>query len=215
MDSLLLLIVPVHALASLSPGPDSLLTLRNTLIKGAVSGYATLAGILTGVSIHIALAIGGLSLVASQHPFILRLIATAGAVYFLNLGIRLLRTDPSKTKDTAERETTSVVASSTVGKSFRDGLFTNLLNAKAVLYFLSVFSFTLGADSDIGLRLQVGGVMIVTQFFGFTLLIESARYFRANGLYRHRSVLDRLAAAAFMIFALVAALYALSPHSID
>ena len=49
MDSLLLLIRPRTRLSQPFAGPDSLLTLRNTLIKGAVSGYATLAGILTGV----------------------------------------------------------------------------------------------------------------------------------------------------------------------
>ncbi|MCC5840986.1 MAG: LysE family transporter [Opitutales bacterium] len=206
MESLLLLIVPVHALACLSPGPDSLLTLRNTLIHGAVSGYATLAGILSGVSIHIALAIGGLSLVASQHPLLLRIIAMAGAVYFLHLGIRSMRAHPPEAPKPAP-----AVDSATFGQSFRDGLLTNLLNAKAILYFISVFSITFGADTGISLRLQIGGVMLVTQLVGFTLLIESARYLRAKGIYRHQSVLERLAAAAFVLFALVAALYALSP----
>lgn len=214
MDSLLLLIVPVHALACLSPGPDSLLTLRNTLLHGAASGYATLAGILTGVSVHIALAIGGLSLVASQHPVILRLIALAGALYFLYLGIRSLRSG-GPTRPTSGAPEAPSAKPAPLPASFRDGLLTNLLNAKAILYFLSIFSITLGAESGTGLRLQAGGVMLLTQLVGYSALIEGTRYFRAKVVHRRQHLLDRMAGAAFLLFALVAAAFAFSGNAFE
>ena len=204
MDSLLLLIIPVHALACLSPGPDSLLTLRNTLVRGAAAGYATLGGILTGVSTHIVLAIGGLSLLASQHPLILRFIALAGALYFFYLGVRSLRPlqeEEVKAEKAAGRRFH--------GGPFAEGLLTNLLNAKAILYFLSIFSITLGAESGTGLRLQAGAIMVVTQLVGYSALIEGARFFRAKALHRSQRTLDRIAGVAFLFFALVAGTFAL------
>lgn len=205
MIGFLFTIAAVHVLAALSPGPDSLLTVRNTLRRGVAAGYATLAGILAGLTVHITLALAGLSLVLQGLPGALRLIALCGGLYLFYLGLRSLTPAPSGTDLLRDPATPHD------GNSFLEGLITNLLNTKAFLYFISMFSITLGTDTAPSTRLLAGGIMILCQAIAFAGVIHLTGALRQSTLARSQRILDRAAGIAFLLFAALAILYALNP----
>ena len=72
------------------PGPDTALTIRNSLLRGRRAGVSTAAGVASGQSLWaVATALGVASVLrASQSAFsALRL---AGAAYLVYLGVRAL-----------------------------------------------------------------------------------------------------------------------------
>jgi threonine/homoserine/homoserine lactone efflux protein len=62
----LLVTVAVTSLAMVSPGPDMILVLRNTLISGRRAGLRTSSGILSSNLIHITYCVLGIGLLISQ-----------------------------------------------------------------------------------------------------------------------------------------------------
>src|ERR1700686_5569141 len=83
--------VGIALLVILSPGQDTALTIRNTLVGGRAGGIATAVGVVSGLAAWTVAASAGLAtiLVASQPLFLaIRLI---GAAYLIYLGLQALR----------------------------------------------------------------------------------------------------------------------------
>jgi threonine/homoserine/homoserine lactone efflux protein len=59
-------IVSLTALVMVSPGPDMVLVLRNTLVGGRRAGLRTSTGILVGNLVHIAYCLLGIGMIISQ-----------------------------------------------------------------------------------------------------------------------------------------------------
>ena len=119
-----------------SPGPDFFLILRHTLTYGRLIGYATLIGNRVSLSVHISLAILGLSIVLQRSMTLFLFVRFLGAAYLIYLGSRNLygRFRGDRTKTTG-LEPTSLSA----GAAFRRGFLNNLLNPKVSLFLLSFF----------------------------------------------------------------------------
>ena len=83
--------VGIALLVILSPGQDTALTIRNTLVGGRAGGIATATGVVSGLASWTVASSAGLAalLVASQPLFLaIRLI---GAAYLIFLGLQALR----------------------------------------------------------------------------------------------------------------------------
>jgi threonine/homoserine/homoserine lactone efflux protein len=125
--------VGVVALAYFIPGPDMAVILRSAT-RGTRAGASAAIGAQLGLCVHLGMAVAGLSVVLARHPEALTAIRTAGGLYLLYLGGRLIlptlrrpgSTEPPREDDVATRS------------AFLQGLFTNLLNPKAVLFFAAV-----------------------------------------------------------------------------
>jgi threonine/homoserine/homoserine lactone efflux protein len=128
----------VAALVIVSPGQDTALTIRNTLVGGRRAGAGTALGVATGQAVWTLAASAGLAalLIASEPVFTaLRL---AGAAYLVYLGLHALlaavRRGPRERAARAwpgGRALAPVVA-------FRHGLVSNLGNAKMAVFFTSL-----------------------------------------------------------------------------
>lgn len=121
----------VLALAYLVPGPDFLLVLHWST-RSRLHGLAAGLGAQTGLTVHVALAVVGLTAVLTAWPPGLTTIRMAGATYLVWLGLRLATTrgeavDPVRSRGRAP----SWVAA-------RQALGTNLLNPKAIIFITSV-----------------------------------------------------------------------------
>lgn len=158
---LLLTVATVHLLACLSPGPDILLVVRTALRHGRLPAIRTTLGILTGVSVHIGCGLAGISYLIAQSEQLKALLALAGGTYLLYLGI---------TGWLASRSPSGAVAEKAdgPGPTFRQGLLVNLLNVKALFFFLSLFSVVLGPEIPLGTKILAGGTMIGVQFIAFS-----------------------------------------------
>src|SRR4051794_9841405 len=83
--------VGVAVLVIVTPGPDTAVTIRNTLLGGRRAGVATAAGVAWGQSIWTLAASAGIAtlLVASEPAFVA--VKLAGAAYLVLLGAQALR----------------------------------------------------------------------------------------------------------------------------
>jgi threonine/homoserine/homoserine lactone efflux protein len=134
----LLAFLGIAALVIVTPGPDTALTIRNTLSGGRAGGLATALGVATGQAIWTVVTSAGLAalLVASTSAFAaLRLV---GAAYLAWLGFEALWT-ASRARDATGRETKrgpSCRLSAT--RAFRQGVLSNLGNPKMAVFFTSL-----------------------------------------------------------------------------
>jgi threonine/homoserine/homoserine lactone efflux protein len=116
------------ALLTLSPGPDTILTLRQSLTAGATVALWTAAGISTGTIVHSALSGAGLAVLLQRFPAAYRAVQALGVAYLCYLGVRSLWSawkGPTSAPDPPSRR-----------GGYRDGLATNLLNPKVALFYL-------------------------------------------------------------------------------
>ena len=92
----------------LSPGPDMILVMRNTLTGDRRHGSLTALGVLTGNLVHIAYCTLGIALLLSRSPLAYNVLRIASAVYLVYLGIQSLRRgDTTKAEPTASAGTRS------------------------------------------------------------------------------------------------------------
>ena len=112
----------VAVVVIVTPGPDTALTIRNTLTGGRRGGVLTAAGVAAGQATWTAATSVGLAalLVASEPVF--RGIRYAGAAYLVFLGLQALHGGHR-----AER--------ARAGAPLRQGLISNLTNPKMVAFF--------------------------------------------------------------------------------
>ena len=121
-----------HLLAVMSPGPDTAIIFHQSFLKGRAQGILTALGIGFGIFIHCFFAISGISLLIYSSAEAKFFIKCLGALYLLYLGISFFITKKSsKSKDTKVL----------FKNPFVIGLVTNLLNIKAFLFTVSLFSF--------------------------------------------------------------------------
>ena len=111
-----------------SPGPDSMLILRNTLAFGRPSGWRTLAGVQVGVATHALLAAAGISAALRASETAFRFLALAGGAYLAWLGWSAIRAPAFAFARSGARG----------GNSFRQGMLCNLLNPKVLVIFLAL-----------------------------------------------------------------------------
>ncbi|MFF1712809.1 LysE family translocator [Streptomyces sp. NPDC058268] len=138
----------VVLLAYLIPGPDFLVVVR-AATRGRAEGRAAALGAQSGLVVHMAAAVLGLSVLAARSAAVFQTIKLLGAAYLVHLGVRSLinaRRARCRVAETPphERRVPSVIPSgggaSPDGRrrSFTQGFLTNVLNPKAALFFLSV-----------------------------------------------------------------------------
>ena len=121
-----------HLLAVMSPGPDTAIIFQQSFSKGRNSGILTALGIGFGIFLHCLLAISGISILlysTEEARFVIKIL---GASYLIYVGFQSLLL-----QDASEPKTRTTIFT----HPFLIGLITNILNIKAFLFTVSLFSF--------------------------------------------------------------------------
>ena len=121
-----------HLLAVMSPGPDTAIIFQQSFAKGRNSGILTALGIGFGIFLHCLLAISGISILlysTEEARFVIKIL---GASYLIFVGFQSLLL-----QDSSEPQTRTTIFT----HPFLIGLITNILNIKAFLFTVSLFSF--------------------------------------------------------------------------
>jgi len=166
--SLLGLIFVLHLMAVSSPGPDFLLVLKNSIQYGKKAGIYLSIGIALGVSIHIIYSLTGVALLLKENPSIFKFVKTLGALYIIYLGIRSLT--QSHLRVEIENESIEKENKWEPFKFIKMGFLTNVLNPKASLFFLSIFSVVLPPDLPYYFIILIILMMLLTNFLWFYLV---------------------------------------------
>jgi len=116
------------------PGADMALVTKTTLARGRRPGLETVAGIITGVGVHGAAAAIGLSAVIAASATAFRLVQILGAIYLIALGLGSIISAYRSDEHTVDAPAPTRPAST----PFAEGLITNVMNPKLVVFFLSL-----------------------------------------------------------------------------
>lgn len=166
-----LLIGSVLLLAAMSPGPDFVVVTKNATLHSRRAGLWTALGVGAGVLVHATYSLAGLGFVVEHSLLAFSIIKWAGALYLAYLGVSLLI---SKSSATAEEVIAGPRALSGQ-RAFIEGLGTNLLNPKAVLFFVGVFAQVISIDASILLKIAYvleAGVIVGGWFLALALFLN-------------------------------------------
>jgi threonine/homoserine/homoserine lactone efflux protein len=161
--------IPAATLIVLIPGPDTLIVLRSIVRRGRTHGWATAAGVLTGLAVWAAVAALGLAAVLRASEYAYNALRIAGACYLVFLGLQSLRSlrrhEPA---DVVDRR-------SLLGTGYGAGLVCNLLNPKVGVFFVTFLpgfvphGYPVGATS-----LLFGAVFLLLGLGYFAVLLTFA-----------------------------------------
>jgi threonine/homoserine/homoserine lactone efflux protein len=120
------------------PGPDTALSVRNSLAGGRGAGLATALGVVAGQLVwEFGTALGLTALLlASERLF--HVVKIAGAVYLIVLGAQALLS-AYRRRAASDRDDPGTVAAVDAWRAFRQGAISNLGNPKMAVYFASIF----------------------------------------------------------------------------
>jgi threonine/homoserine/homoserine lactone efflux protein len=128
----------VSGLVIVTPGPDTLLTVNNTLAGGRAAGFATAAGVSTGqLAWTLATAVGlSALLVASEPAFVV--LKVGGAAYLAIIGLRAMLNAIRGHRNVANGRRAGRERGLGSSAAYRRGLLSNLGNPKMAVFFVSL-----------------------------------------------------------------------------
>ena len=178
----------IHLVALVSPGPDFVVACRNSLLYSRTIGIYTAVGFGLGICVHISYAVFGLSWLIANNELIFTVVQYLGAFYLILIGIQSLRSFQSQ----IGQETISVSSRISPFGAVRIGFITNVLNPKATLFFLSLFSTMLNPTIGELTLVVIAVLLVVTTILWFSLvalLISHPRF--TTALKRYEKIMHQ------------------------
>jgi RhtB (resistance to homoserine/threonine) family protein len=192
----------ISLLAAISPGPDFAVVTKNCLSGTFRSGFLTALGIASAILVHVTYCLFGIAIVIQESPFFFHILKYAGAAYLLYLGIMLLK---EKTSPEGPPKTTQ----STIKRNpFISGFLCNLLNPKATLFILSIFTEFVDPSMHFFVKAAMGGVFSIVVFAWFVLLsyLITHRLLRKHFL-RFQIVITKMMGIVLLLLAVYVAFF--------
>ncbi|MBQ34847.1 MAG: LysE family translocator [Candidatus Latescibacteria bacterium] len=142
MAEQILVILGVTFFAMVTPGPDMVIVLRNTIVGGRLAGLHTSLGVLAGNLVHISYCVIGIGWLISQSILAFTTLKYAGAAYLIYLGITSFRSGSTQ-PDTPAPETRG-------GNRawLAQGFLNNIFNQKGTLFYLGVFTTVITPETS-------------------------------------------------------------------
>ncbi|WP_299211007.1 LysE family translocator [uncultured Aquimarina sp.] len=164
-------VIATSALA-ISPGPDNIYVLMQSIVNGKKYGLATVAGLMSGCLVHTTLVAFGVSVIIKQSELLFFVIKLLGALYLFFLAYKVWRSDA------AIQLTGDKVEKKSLGQLFRQGFIMNVLNPKVSIFFLAFFpGFLFSKElSSVTQFYILGFLFILVSFFVFGLIAVMAGY---------------------------------------
>jgi threonine/homoserine/homoserine lactone efflux protein len=153
-------------LLTLSPGPDIIYVLVQSISNGKKAGIVTTLGLVSGILIHTSLVAFGVSAVIKASPILFSLIKIFGALYLFFLAYKVFKSDSSIAIDGVPQKSSKNL--------FRQGFIMNVLNPKVTIFFLAFFPGFLWEPA--------GNTIFQFYILGFLFLLQALLIFGAVAL---------------------------------
>ena len=128
----------VAILAVITPGLDTMLVLRHSLLSGRSAGLLAALGIATGCLVWGTASIVGLTALLTASELAYNAVRILGAAYLIWLGSSALWKTLRRGRRTESDGVPEVAASMGTWTAFRAGMLTNLVNPKAGVFYMSL-----------------------------------------------------------------------------
>jgi len=161
------------ALLTITPGIDTALVLRTAAIEGVRPALATASGILCGVLLWGLMAAIGIGAILTLSEVLYFLLKMVGAAYLIWLGLNMLRNAVRNGAPSALGLSPHGAPSQdhTARQSFAQGLFSNLLNPKVGIFYVSFLpQFLPGNCSVLGWSVLYALIHVAMGVLWFTAL---------------------------------------------
>lgn len=157
MKHRLLLYFSTCLLLALAPGPDNCFVLAQSVAYGAFAGLWITLGLMTGLCVHITLAIFGTSAFLNRFPQFADRLLALGACYLLYMACGLFFSDAALTLNPEAGNALSF---------YTRGIILNLSNPKIILFFVAFLpKFLPSPCTNRTLELlRLGGLFILAAF---------------------------------------------------
>lgn len=160
-----LTVILVCSLVIISPGPNLVITLRNSLIHTRRAGIYTALGLAVGDLIHIGGWLVGIGVIITRSILLFNILKWIGAAYLIYIGIKALQT---RKHSALELERAALNGDGLDAKqAFRMGLLTCLLNPKVTLFFFALFTQLIQPGTPLWMQIIYGFTVASVEFLWF------------------------------------------------
>ncbi|MDY7395286.1 LysE family translocator [Aureibaculum sp. 2210JD6-5] len=179
METLLSFIVAT-ALLAISPGPDNIYVLIQSIANGVKYGLATVYGLISGCIVHTTLVAFGVSAIIKENENLFLALKIFGASYLVFLAYKVYKSS-SKIDLSSNKK-----SQKSTGQLFKQGFIMNVLNPKVSIFFLAFFPAFLFSDelSTVTQFFVLGLVFMAVSLVIFSLIAVSAgqiaNYLKSN-----------------------------------
>ncbi len=166
-------IASIHCLGLVSPGPDFVLVMKNAFLYPTRTAIFTSLGIALGIVVHVSYCLLGLAILIEKSPTLFTVIKYLGAAYLFYIGIKALLAKTDNRTSAPNTHEASVHAPLSDWQSLKQGFLCNVLNPKASLFLLGIFTIAIKPSTPIWLQCIYGAWMVLATFlwFGFISLL--------------------------------------------
>ena len=118
---------------AISPGPDNIFVLTQSVVNGKKFGLATVLGLMSGCLLHTSLVAFGVSAIIEENETVFLMIKLFGASYLLFLAFKVYKANTNIVLSDAVKK------NRTVFQMYKKGLLMNVLNPKVTTFFIAFF----------------------------------------------------------------------------
>lgn len=186
---------------TLSPGPDILYVLTQSISNGKKYGITTAAGLVSGILVHTSLIALGVSAVIKQSELIFLAIKILGACYLLWIAYQVYKSPASIDLKSNDKKRKSLLA------LVQQGFIMNVLNPKVTLFFLAFFpGFIDEKLGNVTQQIYVLGFIFMLQAFVIFSLVSVLADRLTIFIRQNQKFADFLKWFQIIVFAVIAVL---------
>lgn len=170
---------------TLSPGPDIIYVLTQSISNGKKYGIATALGLVSGILVHTTLIALGISAVLKQSDLVFMGIKVLGACYLLWIAYQVYKAPAAiDLSNTGERK-------KSLFSLIKQGFVMNVLNPKVTLFFLAFFpGFIDESLGNVTRQIYILGFLFMLQAFVIFSLVSIVAakltfFIRTNQKFAH------------------------------
>lgn len=168
---LLLSLAVIHTVALASPGPDFALVVKLATQQQRLTALACSLGLAVAITLHTLLSLTGVSLLIKSSTTIYLAVQLVGASYLAWMGLGAIRSAITHWRNKTVLATKGKICNTlTIRQGFIQGLSTNLLNPKAMVFFITLFSTLISPTVNIETKVAVTLLMFILSLIWFSLI---------------------------------------------
>lgn len=201
---ILLSFIGATSLLAISPGPDNIFVLIQSVTNGVKYGLATVFGLISGCLVHTSLVAFGVSALIKENEHVFLGLKFFGAAYLIYLAYKIYRS-PSELSLTSDKK----LKKNTI-QLFKQGFIMNVLNPKVSIFFLAFFPAFLFSESlsKLSQFFILGFVFMIVSLIVFSLIAFLAgtisnyilRYTKVGHYLKWMQIVVFIGIAVFILF---------------